>query len=284
MVLATRVRERLVDEEVRARLERVEIPFNRYGLDEFGLSKEHLAWFYTLLGHFYKSYFRVRTYGIEHVPARGRAMLIGNHSGGLPVDGAMVLASCFFEMDPPRIVHGMVEKFAQYLPVVSQLFSRWGQLPGLPEHAVHLLEAGRPLMVFPEGARGTGKLYRDRYKLVRFGTGFVRIAMMTRTPIVPFAFVGGEEALPVVYHSKVLARVFRAPYFPVSPYLVPVPLPFPCQLYYSEPMLFEGTGRESDEVVERHVEQVRDRVAALIEQGRQRRRAERAATRKGGGA
>jgi 1-acyl-sn-glycerol-3-phosphate acyltransferase len=278
--------DRLVDDEVRARLERVEIPFNRYGLDEFGLSKEHLGWLYTLLGRLYHQYFRVRTSGIEHVPAHGRFMVIGNHSGGLPVDGGMVLASCFFEMEPPRIVHGMVEKFAQYLPFLSQLFSRWGQLPGLPEHALRLLEADRPLMVFPEGARGTGKLYRDRYKLVRFGTGFVRIAMQTRTPIVPFAFIGGEEALPVVYHSKVLAKVFRAPYFPVTPYGLPVPLPFPCQLYYSEPMLFEGTGTESDEEVEQHVEKVRARVAELIEQGRVRRREERAAALQanGGGA
>jgi 1-acyl-sn-glycerol-3-phosphate acyltransferase len=267
--------ERLVDDEVRERLERVDIPFNRYGLDPFGLSKEHLAFFYTGLGRLYRHYFRVRAFGLEHVPAHGRTMLIGNHSGGLPVDGGMVVASMFFDMEPPRVVHGMVEKFAQYLPFLSQLFSRWGQLPGLPEHAVRLLEADRMLMVFPEGARGTGKLYKDRYKLVRFGNGFVRIAMQTRAPIVPFAFIGGEEALPVVYHSDLLAKVFRAPYFPVSPYGIPLPLPFPCQIYYSEPMEFRGTGTESDEVVERHVEQVRARIEQLIADGRKRRREER---------
>lgn len=268
--------DRLVDDDVRARLSRVEVPFNRYGLDEFGLSRDHLAWFYTLLGRLYHQYFRVRTEGAEHIPPRGRVMLIGNHSGGLPVDGGMVLASAFFELEPPRVVHGMVEKFAQYLPFLSQYFSRWGQLPGLPEHAVKLLEADRALMVFPEGARGTGKLYRDRYQLVRFGTGFMRIALQTRTPIVPFAFVGGEEALPTMYHSATLAKLFHAPYFPVPPYLVPIPMPFPCQLYYSEAMRFEGTGTEDDDVIEGYVDQVRDRIVTLIEEGRRRRRAERA--------
>lgn len=269
--------ERWIDEEVRARLERVEIPFNRYGLDEFGLSKRHLAAFYSVLGWFYRHYFRVETTGIEHVPPRGRAMVVGNHSGGLPVDGGMVLASLFFEMEPPRLAHGMVEKFAQYLPVVAQWFSRCGQLPGLPEHAVRLLEADRLLMVFPEGARGTGKLYRDKYKLVRFGTGFVRIALQTGSPIVPFAFIGGEEALPTVYHAKTLARLFRAPYFPVPPYLVPLPLPFPCQILYGEPMRFEGTGTEGDDVIEGYVERVRARIADLIDEGRRRRRERRAA-------
>ncbi len=268
---------RLIDDEVQDRLGRLDIPFNRYGPDPFGISREHLGLFYSALGVLYRRYFSVRTVGIENVPPSGRAMLIGNHSGGLPVDGGMVLASLFFDHEPPRHAHGMVEKFAQNLPFLSSWFSRLGQLTGVPEHAVRFLEDDRLLMVFPEGARGTGKLYRDRYQLVRFGTGFMRIALQTGTPIVPFAFVGGEEAIPTVYHAKSLARLLGTPYFPVTPYLLPVPRPFPCDLWYGEPLRFEGDGTESDDVIEAYVGEVRDVVADLIDRGRAARRARREA-------
>jgi 1-acyl-sn-glycerol-3-phosphate acyltransferase len=152
-------------------------------------------------------------------------MLVSNHSGGVPADGGMIIASLFFSLDPPRQVHGMVEKFAQEWPFVSQWFNRVGQLPGLPEHAIRLLRDGRLLMVFPEGARGLGKLYKDRYHLSHFGTGFMRIALQTGTPVIPLAFIGGEEAMPTVFHATRLARLVGAPYWPVPPYLLPVPLP-----------------------------------------------------------
>ena len=257
--------------DCRERVRRLELPFNAYGLDPFGISLDHLATFYSLLELLYRHYFRVETVGVEHVPPRGRVMVVGNHSGGLPVDGGMVLASLFFAMEPPRHAHGMVEYFAHRWPIVSPWFSRTGQLTGLPEHAIRLLEADRVLMVFPEGARGTGKLYKDRYKLVRFGTGFMRIALRTGTPIVPLAFVGGEEALPTVYHANTLAKLVGAPYWPVPPYLLPLPLPVHCEIRYGEPLHFEGDGSEVDEVIAAQVATVRERIAALITQGRESR-------------
>ena len=266
----------LTSQAVQDRLERLDLPFDRYGMDPYGISKRHLGLFFSFLEVFYRHYFRVRCFGIDHVPERGGAMIIGNHSGGIPADGGMVLASLFFDHEPPRLGHGMVEKFAQEWPFVSQWFSRVGQLPGLPEHAVRLLRDGRLLMVFPEGARGTGKLYKDRYQLVRFGTGFMRIALQSRAPIVPMAFIGGEEALPTVYHAKTLARLSGAPYWPVPPYLVPMPMPLPCEIHYGEPLRFEGTGNEADHVIDGHVERVRDAIERLIAQGRElheRRRA-----------
>lgn len=264
--------DRLTDASVRERIGALDIPFNRYGLDPLGISRQHLGAFYSFLGLLYKHYFRVLTYDIHHVPNTGPAMVVGNHSGGLPVDGGMVVASMFFDHDPPRHMHGMVEKFAQGWPFVSSLFSRVGQLTGLPEHAVRILEGGRLLMVFPEGARGTGKLYKDKYQLVRFGTGFVRIALRTRSPIVPFAFIGGEEAIPTVYHARRLARMMRAPYVPITPYGLPIPLPVQCSLHYGEPLLFDGDGSEPDHIIEGYVAQVKARIADLIDTGRQMRR------------
>jgi 1-acyl-sn-glycerol-3-phosphate acyltransferase len=262
-----------IDPEVSERVARLDIAFSRYGLDEFGVSRRHLAQFFTLLALMYRRYFRVTAHDIQNVPDRGRAMLVGNHSGGLPVDGGMVIASLLLDHEPPRLAHGMVEKFAQSWPFLSSWFCRVGQLPGLTEHAVRLLKAERVLMVFPEGARGTGKLYKDRYTLVRFGTGFMRLALQTKTPVVPFAFIGGEEALPTMFHFTALAKLVGAPYWPVPPYIVPVPLPVACHIHYGEPMTFDGDGTESDEIIHKYVDAVKSRIEGLIAKGREERRA-----------
>jgi len=256
-----------IREEVKERVRRLNIPFNQLGIDPFGISRRHLSYFYSLLAYFYRDYFKVQVRGIENIPKQRGAMVIGNHSGGLPVDAGMVMASLFLEKSPPRLAHGMVEKFAQGWPLVSPWFSRLGQFTGLPEHAVRLLEDDRLVLVFPEGARGTGKLYRDRYKLVRFGTGFMRLALRTRSPIVPFAFVGGEEALPTMYHARLLARLTGAPYWPVPPHIIPFPKPVTCGIYYGKPMRFKGNGTERDEVILEYVEQVKERISELIVQG-----------------
>lgn len=257
--------------EVTERIERLDVPFGPLGFDRFGISKRHLAHFYTLLYPLYRHYFHVETQGTEHIPEEGRGMLIGNHSGGIPVDAGMIFASLFFDLDPPRHVHGMVEKFAQNLPFLSSLFSRIGQLTGLPEHAEQLLAAERLLLAFPEGVRGTGKLFDQRYQLARFGTGFMRIALKTRSPIIPFAFVGGEEAMPVIYHARPLADLIGVPYIPIPKHLIPIPKPEHCVLIYGEPMFFEGTGSERDLVIEGYVDQVKAKIEELIAAGRQRR-------------
>jgi 1-acyl-sn-glycerol-3-phosphate acyltransferase len=186
----------------------------------------------------------------------------------------MIIASQFFEMNPPRLAQGMAEKFLNQMPFASQLTSRLGHLTGLPEHAERLLADERMLMVFPEGARGTAKLFKERYSLVHFGTGFVRLAMKMKTPIVPFAFLGGGEAVPTISNAVSLGKLLGVPYIPITPWLLAVPIPAKLEIYYSAPMVFEGTGSEEDEVVNAHVEKVKDRIAQLIDVGRRRRRGE----------
>lgn len=261
----------LVSREVERRMDELEIPFGRFGVDPYGISKKHLMLGFAMAEPIYKHYFSVKAIGTDNVPARGRAMLVGNHSGGIAIDGMMVVASMFFAKNPPRLAQGMVEKFMNKLPFASLLTSRMGQLTGLPEHAIRLLEDERLLMVFPEGAKGTAKLYKDRYSLVRFGTGFMRLAMKTRSPIVPFAFLGGGAAVPSIYNSVALGRLVGAPYVPITPYGVAMPLPVKLEVEYGEPMFFPGTGAEADHVIEGNVEQVRTRIAEMIEAGRIRR-------------
>ena len=261
-----------VDSEVRDRLDQLEIPFNSYGVDPYGISKAYLGPSFTALRFFFKHYFSVESHGIENVPRRGRVMLVGNHSGGVALDGAMVVASQFLEMSPPRLAQGMAEKFLNKVPFASQLTNRCGHLTGLPEHAERLLADERMLMVFPEGARGTAKLFKERYSLVHFGTGFVRLAMKMKTPIVPFAFLGGGEAIPTISNAVSIGKLFGVPYIPVTPWLFAVPIPAKLEVYYSEAMLFEGSGTEEDEVVLQYVDRVKDRIRALIDKGRRRRR------------
>lgn len=259
---------RFVDPEVKARVARLEPGFGPHGVDRFGVSRPHLELFYSLLTAFYRHYFHVRVHGIENVPPRGRAMLVGNHSGGVAFDGAMVATATLLELDPPRIAHAMAEKFLNALPVASLWINRVGHLTGLPEHATRLLEDDRLLLVFPEGAAGTAKLYRERHSLVRFGTGFMRLALRTGAPIVPVAVLGGGEAVPTVANLYRVAKLFGAPYLPVTPWLLPLPLPARFDLHFGEPMHFTGTGTEEDEVIDRYVGQVKDKIAQLIATGR----------------
>ena len=256
------------------RLGRLEIPFNSLGVDPYGVSKRYLGPWFTLLRFAFRTYFSVESHGIENVPAHGRVMLVGNHSGGVAIDGMMVIASQFFEMNPPRLAQGMIEKFMTAAPFASLVSSRLGHLTGLPEHAERLLADDRMLMVFPEGARGTAKLFKDRYSLVNFGSGFVRLAMKTKTPIVPFAFLGGGDAVPTISNAYSLGKLFGLPYVPLTPWLFAVPIPAKLEIYYSAPMHFDGDGSEEDEVVFGYVEQIKERIGSLLDLGRRRRKGE----------
>jgi 1-acyl-sn-glycerol-3-phosphate acyltransferase len=254
--------------EVRARVAKLEIPFGPYGVDAYGASRAHLCWMFRVFGLLYRHYFSVKVHGIDRVPARGRAVLVGNHSGGIALDAAMVIAACFFEKDPPRLAQGMIEKFIVRLPFAALWAGRTGQFTGLPEHAVRLLEDDRLLLVFPEGARGTAKLFPERNTLVDFGTGFIRLALKTRSPIIPFGFLGGGEAMPTVANAYTLGKLLGVPYVPVTPYGLPLPLPAMMQIRFGEPLLFSGDGTEEDHVIVGYVDEVKRAIAQLIAEGR----------------
>jgi 1-acyl-sn-glycerol-3-phosphate acyltransferase len=261
-----------LDDTIASRVERLELPFNEYGIDPYGVSKKHLRFSYEMLGFLYRRYFSVVSHGIGNIPARGRAMLVGNHSGGVAIDGAMVIASAFLEMNPPRLAQGMVEKFINTFPFASLWTNKTGQFTGLPEHAIRLLEEDRLLMVFPEGARGTAKLWKERYSLVDFGTGFMRLALKTKTPIIPFGFLGGGDAIPTISNARTLGKLLGVPYIPITPYLLALPLPVKLEVFYGAPLVFQGTGSEEDEVIFGYVEEVKRSIANLIERGRRARR------------
>jgi len=201
------------------------------------------------------------------VTKRGRVILVGNHSGGYAIDASMVIAACFFELEPPRLAHGMADRFINRVPFLSQLANRTGQITGLPQHARQLLNDERVLLVFPEGAKGTSKLFWNRYSLGQFGTGFMRLALSTKTPIVPFAFLGGGEAVPTIANLKLLGKLLGVPYVPVTPYLVPLPLPTRAKIRFGSALHFSGTGDESQAVVQEQVDRVKASIGRLIAEG-----------------
>ena len=263
-----------IDKEVSEAVDRLELPFNSIGVDPYGITKKDLRLWGTFTAAFYRWYFSVSTRGIQNVPKRGRALLVGNHSGGIAIDAAMVVMSCLLELDPPRLAQGMAEKFINRVPFMNAWASRTGHLTGLPEHAERLLQDDRLVLVFPEGARGTAKLFRERNSLVEFGSGFVRLSLKTKSPIVPVAVLGGGEAFPTIANAYSLGRALGAPYLPIVAYGLPVPLPAKIEIEYGSPIHFEGTGNEEDSTIRGYVERVKEVIASMIDAGARRRKGE----------
>lgn len=259
--------DRLVDDETNERIERLAPAVNEYGYDRWGASPAATKRAFSFVRFLYRNYFRVEVHGIENVPA-GRVLLIGNHSAQLACDGMLIAAAMILDAEPPRFVRAMIERFFAVPPFVNVLMARMGQLIGVPENAERLLtQEEAAVLVFPEGERGGGKVWKDRYKLMGFGQGFLRLAMQTQTPIVPFAFIGGEEMCPSFSRMKPLARLMGVPYAPLTPTLLPLPLPAKVHILFGEPMRFEGRGDEDDDVVLPGVRRVEARVKQLIDDG-----------------
>lgn len=261
----------MVPPRLAEKIDRVSHGVSAYGYDKYGYSPKAAKRALWLAEKLYRSYFRVEVHGIERVPP-GRGLLIGNHSSQLAYDGMMIAAAMMLDADPPRAVRAMIEKFFQRQPVVNVLMTRNGQLTGLPETCERLLREDELLLVFPEGARGGGKVWRDRYKLMEFGTGFMRLALKTGAPITPFAFIGGEEVCPALMDVKPLAKLLGMPYLPLTPTLLPLPLPARCSILFGEPLRFPGTGAEEDSEIAAHVEVVKSKIAELIARGLAERR------------
>jgi 1-acyl-sn-glycerol-3-phosphate acyltransferase len=171
-----------------------------------------------LLEFLWSRYFRVRLIGIENVPDVGPALLVGNHSGGIPYDGALLLHGIRRDHPRHRGVRPLVANFAFRAGWMANVVARIGGVPASRENALPLLGSGQLVAVFPEGLRGVGKLYRERYRMARFGRGgFVRLAAEAQVPLIPVAIVGAEEIHPVIGKLTRLAEPLGLPYIPITP-------------------------------------------------------------------
>lgn len=268
--------EGLVDPEVKAALDVVPSSVNELGFDAWGFSPERAALLYTVARRIH-DYFRPEVEGAEHIPP-GRVLIVPNHAGQLPFDGIVVAVACLLRASPPRTVRAMIERWLPRLPFVDDVLLRGGAVLGAPINCKNLLEDEQAILVFPEGARGSGKVWRDRYKLEKFGRGFLRLALQTGTPIVPCAVVGSEESIISVHSSKILAKLLRAPYFPIHP-LAPVlgplaylPLPVKFHVRFGAPLSFTGAHDDDDAVIDEKVAVVQGKVQEMVDDLRARRR------------
>jgi 1-acyl-sn-glycerol-3-phosphate acyltransferase len=261
-----------VERELDDRIRKIPTRLNEFGYDPWGLHPKTVR--ATLLPALalYRYWFRVRTHDIERVPP-GRVLLVANHAGQLPFDAAMISVAMLLEAEPPRIVRGMAEYWVSQLPWVSIYAARGGAASGTPDTCREMLEAGEAVLVFPEGVRGMNKLYRDRYKLMRFGTGFLRLALEAQAPVVPVAVVGSEEQQPGLANLEGVGRVLGMPAFPITatfPWLGPLgmlPLPVKYHLYFGEPLRFQESPSDEDAVIDLRVQQVKDAITALLQRG-----------------
>jgi len=245
-------------------------------VDEFGLDPTFENRLLPSLDFLYDRYFRVAVEGVQHIPSEGRCLIVANHSGGpLPYDGAMLRTAVRREHSMHRELRWLAEDFIYYLPFVGTFMNRIGAVRACQENAARLLGKGSLVAVFPEGAKGIGKLYRDRYKLQRFGRGgFIRLCLRTRTPIVPCAIVGAEEANPMLYRVEYMTKALGIPYFPITatfPALGPLglmPAPTKWKIRFGEPFTWNGYGAEAaddDMLVGRLSERVRASIQTMLD-------------------
>jgi 1-acyl-sn-glycerol-3-phosphate acyltransferase len=260
------------NEAMRERLRHIPTQLGPYGVDPFGFDPPYLARFLGLGEFLYRHYFRCNTRGAEHIP-NGRCLLVANHSGQLPWDAAMLAMAVFLEREPPRMVRTMVERFVPSTPFVSPILARMGQILGTPENCRRLLQAEEMIQVFPEGVRGLNKTFWHRYRLQRFGHGFVRLAIEMRTPIVPAVVVGAEEQAPSFANLRRLGRAVGIPAFPLTP--APLfgllPLPVRYHITFGAPIVLEGDANDEDDVIAQHTEAIRQKMQGMLDASRAER-------------
>ncbi len=219
----------------------------------------------------YRSYFKVRVFGqenVENIPY----LVVGNHTGQIPLDGMLVTIAFAMDVHPPRIMRAMVERFLAQMPFLGDLTAQTGSILGDRANCEYLIDHGESILVFPEGVRGISKNTPDYYKLRSFSQGFYRIALQKRTPILPICVIGAEEMFPLVFHAKKLANILKIPSMPLSANLLP--LPSPIDIYIGKPIeIPENMNLESsDKDIKENVYHIENTIKRMIVHGLKNRR------------
>lgn len=244
-------------------------------VDDFGYDPVYEERFRPFFNFLYSTYFRVETEGIEHVPGEGRCLLVANHSGTLPYDGVMLKTAMKREHPQHRDVRWLAEDFIFHFPFLGSFTNRIGAVRACQENAERLLKQEALVAVFPEGVKGIGKLFKERYRLQRFGRGgFIKLGLRTRTPIVPVAIIGAEETNPMLFRIEAFSRALGVPYIPVTPTfpaLGPLglaPAPTKWKIVFGEKISLAEHGPEAaddDILVTQLAERVRASVQSMVD-------------------
>jgi 1-acyl-sn-glycerol-3-phosphate acyltransferase len=246
-------------------------------VDDWGRSERVFQLMEPLLDFYYRYWFRVEVEGIENVPSDGGALLVSNHSGALPPDAPMIMQALRNEHPARRPLYMLGEDWFKGYPGVGMLTNKIGLVAAHPANAQRLLaDEGRLVLVFPEGQKGTRKLYWQRYRLRRFGRGgFVKTALRAGVPIVPIAVIGAEEAMPIFAHVPLLQRLTGLIYFPIN-HAFPhfglaagmMYLPAKFKIRFLEPISLDGYApgdAEDLELVQSLAEDVRERIQTQVD-------------------
>jgi 1-acyl-sn-glycerol-3-phosphate acyltransferase len=248
-----------------------------YEIDQFGFDPElNSAVLMPAALALYRQWFRVRMRGLSAVPDAGPALIVANHSGVLPLDAIMLQAGVHADHPAHRNLRLLGADLVYELPGLADLARRSGHARADPGSAERLLEAGELVGVFPEGFKGSGKPFSQRYRLQRFGRGgFARTAIAARVPIIPCAIVGAEEIYPMIGNSERAARLLGLPYFPLTPlfpWLGPlgaVPLPSNWIIEFCDPVPTDGlagAGGDDGEVVAKLAWRVRETIQGKLDE------------------
>ena len=247
-----------------------------FEVDEFGFDPElNSALIMPAALALYRNWFRISMRGLDNIPGSGGALIVANHSGVLPIDALMLQAGIFSEHPQRRTLRLLGADLVYTLPGLASIARRSGHTRADPEQAHQLLTAGQLVGTFPEGFKGIGKPFSERYRLQRFGRGgFVRTAVQAKVPIIPCAIVGAEEIYPMIGNAEALAKALRLPYFPVTPlfpWLGPigaVPLPSTWIIEFSKPVptCDLAIGDDDDEQLADLADQVRDTIQARLDE------------------
>ena len=264
-------------EEVERQFAKMDFGYARH--DPWGLDPQYCKKILQVLLPLYRSYFRVRVFGGENVQDKPY-ILACNHSGQIAIDGLLVSVAMVLDVEHPRIVRPMIERFMAELPFIAEASFRAGAVLGDRQNCLNLLGQGQSVLVFPEGVKGVAKATSQFYQLQPFTKGFLRIATGARKEILPVAIVGAEELYPFVYQAKGLAKFLGLPALPITP-LFPwfgligaVPLPSPIDIYIGAPIaLPEGLSEDApDREIAPHLTRVEESIASMLSAGLEQRR------------
>lgn len=234
-----------------------------HGYDPWGFNIRDMKNNMRFVKFLYEKFYRVEAFGLEHIPKEGRCLIIANHSGQLPFDGMLIGYALITNPNGPRAPKAMVERFLPTVPFIGNWLGSVGAVIGDPVNCERMLDNDEAVVVFPEGVRGANKLYKHKYQLQRFGSGFMHLAMKHHTPIIPVGVVGMEETIRSYADIKPLARVLG---LPVAPLVLPLILPSKVFLHFGEPMYFDNNVHKESDIKDR-VEDVKGAIRKLIDAG-----------------
>lgn len=234
-----------------------------FGFDAWGFNIKNMKNNMRFTKYLYDNFYKVEAFGLENIPSEGRCLIIPNHSGQLPFDGMLVAYALLTNPNGARAPKAMVERFLPSVPFIGNWLSSVGAVIGDPVNCDRMLDNEEAVIVFPEGVRGSNKLFKHRYQLQRFGSGFMHLAMKHDAPIIPVGVIGMEETIRSYADIKPLAKLLG---MPVAPLVVPFIFPSKVFIYFGKPLYFKNdVHKESD--IKQRVDKVKEAIDALLKEG-----------------